>query len=341
MPVKLGPPSKELVTNIYTADPSAHVFPSDPNTIWIYPSHDRQTDIPFDDSGNQYDMTDYHILSVSFDPDAPNAVENATATEHGVSLTAADVPWVSKQMWAPDAAYHAASGKYHLYFPARDKEGRFRLGVAVGDKPQGPFVPQPEAMKGSYSIDPASFVDEDGKGYVYFGGIWGGELQCYPNVQPAEDGSDFDKSMLGPKEPSGKGVKALGARVGRLREDFLEFDEDGVMDVKILDKETGEEIDADDHERRFFEASWCHKREDGKFVFSYSTGDTHFICYAVGDSPLGPFVYEGQLLQPVVGWTNHHSTVKYKGRWYVFYHDCERSEGVSHLRSVKFREVTW
>ena len=112
-------------------------------------------------------------------------------------------------------------------------------------------------------------------------------------------------------------------------------------EIDILDTDTGEKIDADDHERRFFEASWLHKREDGKYVFSYSTGDTHFICYAVGDSPLGPFTYGGKLLEPVVGWTNHHSVVKYKGRWFIFYHDCELSEGVSHLRTVKVRELTF
>ncbi|ETN44154.1 uncharacterized protein HMPREF1541_10704 [Cyphellophora europaea CBS 101466] len=334
---KTSAPSAPLVTHIYTADPSAHVFPHIPDTIYIYPSHDRETDITFNDSGDQYDMTDYHVISTSF---APDAVTTAQGVDHGVALSAKDVPWVSKQMWAPDAAYNAQTGKYHLFFPARDKQGRFRLGVAVGDKPEGPFVPQPEPMQGSYSIDPASFVDEDGSCYVYFGGIWGGELQCYKKVQPEGEG-DFDESQIGPKEPSGKGVKALGPRVGRLREDMLEFDAEGVREIKILAPETGEEIDADDHERRFFEASWLHRREDGKYVFSYSTGDTHFICYAVGDGPLGPFTYEGKLLEPVVGWTNHHSVVKYKGRWFVFYHDCELSKGVSHLRTVRVREVTW
>lgn len=330
-------PSKPLVSDIFTADPSAHVFPHDPDTVWIYPSHDRKTDIQFNDSGDQYDMTDYHVISTSFSPDAVTA---ATGTDHGIALRAEDVPWVSKQMWAPDAAFNAATGKYHLYFPARDKKGIFRLGVAVGDRPQGPFTPRPEPMKGSYSIDPASFVDDDGSAYVYFGGIWGGELQCYRTVQPQGE-EDFDESQIGPKEPSGKGVKALGPRVGKLDKDMLEFDAEGVQEIKILAPETGEEIDADDHERRFFEASWVHKREDGKYVFSYSTGDTHFICYAVGDGPLGPFTYAGKLLEPVVGWTNHHSVVKYKGKWFIFYHDCELSEGVSHLRTVRVRELIW
>ena len=51
-----------LITNIYTADPSAHVFEG---KVYIYPSHDRETDIQFNDNGDQYDMTDYHVFSTS------------------------------------------------------------------------------------------------------------------------------------------------------------------------------------------------------------------------------------------------------------------------------------
>ena len=42
-----------------------------------------------------------------------------------------------------------------------------------------------------------------------------------------------------------------------------------------------------------------------------------------------------QALQPVLGWTNHHSIVEFGGKWYIFYHDSQRSNGVSHLRNVK------
>jgi hypothetical protein len=46
-------------------------------------------------------------------------------------------------------------------------------------------------------------------------------------------------------------------------------------------------------------------------------------------------VYKGVILEPVVGWTTHHSIVEYKGRWYLFHHDCVPSEGVTWLRSLK------
>lgn len=312
-----------LITHVYTADPSAHVFNG---RVYIYPSHDRQTDIQFNDNGDQYDMADYHVFSTPSLHPTPGDV-----TDHGVVLRMEDVPWVSKQLWAPDAAFK--NGKYFLYFPARDKEGVFRIGVAEGDKPEGPFTPDPEPINGSFSIDPASFVDDDGQAYLYFGGLWGGQLQCYQNG----NAETYDPSWQGPKERSGDGTLAQGPRVAQLTDDMHQFASE-VQEVTILAPETGEPIQGDDHDRRFFEAAWVHKK-DGKYYFSYSTGDTHFLAYAIGDSPLGPFTYAGRILEPVLGWTTHHSIVEFEGRTYLFYHDCELSKGVNHLRSVKVKEI--
>ncbi|KAE8386501.1 hypothetical protein ETB97_012323 [Aspergillus alliaceus] len=314
-----------LIKHIYTADPSAHVFN---NKLYIYPSHDRETDIQFNDNGDQYDMSDYHVFSIDS--------ISGPVTDHGVVLALPEVPWASKQLWAPDAA--TKNGKYYLYLPARDKEGIFRIGVAVADKPEGPFHSEQSFIPGSYSIDPASFVDADGKAYLYFGGIWGGQLQCWSKTTPDEDTWVFDASKQGPQEPSGAGEIALNPRVAQLTDDMLGF-ATPVRELVIQD-ENGELIKADDHERRFFEASWMHVYR-GKYYFSYSTGDTHFIAYAVGESPWGPFRYRGRILEPVLGWTTHHSIVEFGGRWWIFYHDCEISEGVNHLRNVKVREIEY
>ena len=102
--------------------------------------------------------------------------------------------------------------------------------------------------------------------------------------------------------------------------------------------EDGTPIKVEDNERRFFEASWMHKY-NGKYYFSYSTGDSHFLCYAIGDNPYGPFTYQGVLLDPVVGWTTHHSIVQYKGEWFLFYHDCVPSNDITHLRSLKVQRL--
>jgi hypothetical protein len=125
-------------------------------------------------------------------------------------------------------------------------------------------------------------------------------------------------------------------KVARLRDDMLEFDE-APKDVLIQD-ETGQPLLSGDAVRRFFEASWMHKVGD-TYYFSYSTGDTHFIVYATGKSPYGPFTYRGKVLEPVLGWTNHHSIVEFKGKWYLFYHDTQVSLGQTHLRNVKVTEL--
>ena len=127
----------------------------------------------------------------------------------------------------------------------------------------------------------------------------------------------------------------LCPQVARLTEDGLQFAE-VPRDVVILD-EAGEPLKGRDHARRFFEASWLHKHGE-LYYFSYSTGDTHYLCYATGTSPYGPFTYRGRLLEPVQGWTTHHSVVEHEGRWFLFYHDTELS-GRTHLRSAKATEI--
>jgi hypothetical protein len=306
--------SQPLVKHIYTADPSAHVFNG---KIYIYPSHDIDAGVPFDDLGSHFAMEDYHVLSM----DSPEG----DATDNGIALHVKDVPWAEKQMWAPDAA--CKNGKYYLYFPAKKADGIFQIGVAVSDSPVGPFTPQPEPMNGSYSIDPAVFVDDDGSAFMYFGGIWGGQLQSYRN-------NTYDvtyKEPL-PHEP------ALGPRMAKLTEDMLQFSEE-VKELVITD-EYGNPLLAGDNERRFFEASWMHKYK-GKYYFSYSTGDTHYLCYAMGDNPYGPFKYAGRILEPVVGWTSHHSICAFKEKWYLFYHDSSLSRGITHLRSIKVAEFIY
>ena len=303
-----------LVTNIYTADPSAHVFNG---KLYIYPSHDLEHDGEDNDDGDEYQMEDYHILSMD-DVDAP-------CVDNGEALHMRDIPWVSKQMWAPDCI--EKDGKYYLYFPARDKDLRFHLGVAVSDSPVGPFKADPDYIKGSFSIDPAVLQDDDGSAYIYFGGLWGGQLEKWQTGEFVENPA-----------PIPADAKALGPQVAKLTDDLHQFAE-APKEITILD-ENGEPIKAGDEDRRYFEGPWMHKY-NGKYYLSYSTGTTHYLVYAIGDSPMGPFTYAGRILEPVIGWTTHHSIVEYKGKWYLFYHDSSLSGGVNHRRCVKFRELKY
>jgi hypothetical protein len=312
--VKVKYLAKPLVKDIYTADPSAHVFN---NKIYIYPSHDIDAGIAENDNGDHFAMKDYHILSMDS--------IGGPVTDNGVALDIKDIPWAGRQLWAPDAAYK--NGTYYLYFPVKDKKDIFHIGVATAKTPIGPFKAEPKPMAGSYSIDPAVFTDTDGSTYMYFGGIWGGQLQRWVNGKYAND-SKTDSKM--PDAP------ATACKVAKLTANMLEFD-GAVKDIVILDS-LGKPLLTKDNNRRFFEGSWMHKY-DGKYYFTYSTGDTHFLCYAIGDSPVGPFKYKGVFMKPVQGWTTHHSIVEVKGKWYIFYHDTELS-GKTHLRNVKVTTLT-
>lgn len=306
--------ARYLVPGDYMADPAVHVFNG---KLYIYPSHDRESGIPENDNGDHFDMCDYHVFSMeSIDGEV---------TDHGVALQVKDIPWAGRQLWDCDCTYR--NGMYYLYFPLKDQTDIFRIGVAISDKPEGPFIPQPDPIRGSYSIDPAVFEDEDGKFYMYFGGLWGGQLQRYRSNKAQECGVLLEGSEA-----------ALPSLVARLSDDMLGFAEEPKA-VVILD-ENGEPLTAGDNERRFFEASWMHKY-NGKYYFSYSTGDTHRLCYAVGDNPYGPFTYQGVILTPVVGWTTHHAICEFKGKWYLFHHDTVPSGGRTWLRSLKVCELEY
>lgn len=311
--LKKKPISQPLVKHIYTADPSAHLFGG---RIYIYPSHDVEAGVKENDNGDHFDMRDYHILSMDS--------IGGKITDHGVALDKNEIPWAGRQLWAPDAAYK--NGTYYLYFPIKDKQDIFRIGVATAQTPTGPFKAEKEPIKGSYSIDPAVFKDTDGSYYMYFGGIWGGQLQHWNDHK-------YDPAA----KLKNKNEQAILPRVAKLSADMKRFTEEA-RNIQILD-ETRKPFLESNNDKRFFEAAWMHKYKR-KYYFSYSTGDTHYICYAIGNSPYGPFTYKGVVLNPVEGWTNHHSIVEIKEKWYIFYHDVQLS-GKTHLRNVKVAELRY
>ena len=303
-----------LVPDDYMADPAARVFNG---RLYVYPSHDRDTDgyLGNKDNGGEYDMVDYHVFSL-------DDVAHGDVTDHGVVLALSDIPWAHGQLWDNDVAHK--DGRYYMYFPAKDPDGIFRIGVAIASRPEGPFVPQAEPMHGSYSIDPC-VLEDDGSYYMYFGGLWGGQLQLYND-------NTYEYAPERMNMPYVTAGETIAPRVAKLSSDMLQFAEPPRA-VELLDN-AGRPFTQADKETRFFEASWMHKYK-GKYYFTYSTGDAHTICYAVGDNPYGPFTYQGVILTEVSGWTTHHSIVEFNGTWYLFYHDAGPSGGKNHLRSMK------
>ena len=92
-------PTQPLVTNIYTADPAAHVFNG---RLYIYPSHDIESGILENDNGDHFDMRDYHVLSMgSIDGEV---------TDHGVVLDLKDIPWAGRPTDLPQSPILAFPG---------------------------------------------------------------------------------------------------------------------------------------------------------------------------------------------------------------------------------------
>jgi hypothetical protein len=147
-----------LIMDQFTADPTARVFEG---RVYVYPSHDINC------GTNWFCMEDYHVFS------SENLVD---WTDHGVIVTKEKVPWVDStrySMWAPDC--YERDGKYYFYFPAiADSAVGVRgmgIGVAISDKPYGPFVPEPRPIEGVSGIDPNVFIDRDGLAYLYWAGM--------------------------------------------------------------------------------------------------------------------------------------------------------------------------
>jgi len=115
-----------LIDHLYTADPAVHVFN---DKLFIYPSHDIESGIPENDNGDHFDMRDYHVFSME--------TIDGPVKDYGVAIDVKDIPWAGRQLWDCDVAYK--DGKYFLYFPLKDKTDVFHIGVAVSDKPEGPY----------------------------------------------------------------------------------------------------------------------------------------------------------------------------------------------------------
>jgi hypothetical protein len=137
------------------ADPDVHVWDG---TVWMYCSQDRNKDTAIHKNG--YDSMDgYHVFSSK---DMINWID------HGEIFHSKDVDWgweLGGFMWAPGAA--RKDGTYYLYYPHKDKEGKWRIGVATGSSPTGPFEDIGQPLEGLGGIDPKIFIDDDGVAYIY------------------------------------------------------------------------------------------------------------------------------------------------------------------------------
>ena len=282
-----------IIRDQFTADPTARVFN---NKVYLYPSHDIKS--PVGQRQDWFCMEDYHVFSS----------ENLTDwTDHGVIVTQNKVPWVrpdSYSMWAPDCVER--NGKYYFYFPSAPKDGRgFGIGVAVADRPEGPFICEPEPIKGISGIDPCVLQASDGNAYIFWGA--GRCAKLKPNMKELADDTPKEKVKFGNREFEMYGVNCLKDLPNRQAEGPFAFEYNG----------------------------------NYYLTYPYVRENTEVLGYAMSKNPMGPYEYKGLIMPEHENgcWTNHHSIINYKGQWYLFYHQNAFSPRDDKRRSVQIDKL--
>lgn len=282
-----------VISGQFTADPTARVFN---NKVYMYPSHDI-----FPPEGTRQDwfsMEDYHVFS---------SEDLVNWQDHGVIVTQNKVPWVrpnSYSMWAPDCVYR--NGKYYFYFPsAPAKGGGFGVGVAIADNPEGPFIPEPEPIKGINGIDPCVLLASDGNAYIFWGA--GRCAKLKDNMKELADDNPKEVIKWGNREMEMVGVNCLKDLPNRQAEGPFAFEYNG----------------------------------NYYLTYPYVRENTEVLAYAMSKNPMGPYEYKGIIMAEHANgcWTNHHSIVNYKDQWYLFYHHNAYSPKDDKRRSAQIEKL--
>ncbi len=136
----------------FHADPSAHYWDG---KYWIYPSTDEAG------SESWLEMKRWHCYS---------STDLSEWRCEGEIFGLDKISWASQAAFAPDAVKWG--DKYYFFFPAQ-----FNIGVAVSDKPNGPFedalgrpLIENEEAYDILAFDPCIFIDDDNTPYLYYGG---------------------------------------------------------------------------------------------------------------------------------------------------------------------------
>ena len=283
-----------VIRDQFTADPTARVFN---DKVYLYPSHDIVP--PAGQRADWFCMEDYHVFSS----------ENLTDwTDHGVIVTQNKVPWVrpnSYSMWAPDCVER--HGKYYFYFPSTPNGAMrgFGVGVAIADRPEGPFIPEPEPIKGINGIDPCVLQASDGNAYIFWGN--GRCAKLKPNMKELADDNPKETVKWGNREMEMVGVHCLKDLPNRQAEGPFAFEANG----------------------------WYY------LTYPYVRENTEVLAYAMSKNPMGPYEYKGLIMAEHANgcWTNHHSIVNFKGQWYLFYHHNFFSPRDDKRRSVQIEKL--
>lgn len=305
-------PTNKVGDIIYTADPAAMVKDG---TVYLYTTHDEQ--VP---GTNDYRMYDYWLWT---------STDLVTWKNKGAVLRYSDFDWARGDEKTGNAYAHhvihrkddSGNSKYYFYTTVEGGqtggEFGFAIGVAVSDSPEGPFE-DPRGMPmilleetAQYkdhswrNIDPAVFIDDDGRAYLYWGNkqLWWVELE-----------SDLI----------------------HLKGEKYTLDADGTMQNRDV---SNVKINTVDTLPNFEEAPYVSKH-NGIYYLVYAAGFPESIAYATSKSATGPWKYQGVIMEPLPGTTTIHPAMfDFKGKTFLAYHNADLPGGGSYRRSVALDRV--
>jgi len=221
--------------------------------------------------------------------------------DHGAILSLDDVQWAEKWAWAPDCVER--NDKYYFYYPVE----RSKIGVAVSDSPTGPF----KDKLGKPLIDNTNQIEKMGK-------------------------EPIDPSVLIDSEQAYMYFGCREPKVVKINKDMMSVKGE-VQDLKI----NGIEDDKEHFGGFYGEAPWVFKRNETFYLlYSNGWGEKSTLVYATSKNPMGPFDFQGEVMDVVNSWTSHGSIVEFKGKSYVFYHNRDLTMN-NYRRSICFDEITF
>ncbi len=307
----------------YTADPAPVVFSDDPDTLWVYTSHDE--DQGHGQSIGGYNMKDYKCFSTE---DMVNWTYHGTPVGHQTFSTWSEP---DGSAWAQQVVER--NGKYYCYAPIFHDTKAWCIGVAVSDSPTGPFVDaidKPLYDAGWSGIDPTVFVDDDGQAYMYWGNP---TLYC---AKLNEDMVSLGRFTRDEVDPTWATVRSDGT---------LEMN----MTVEAFGY-GGNKDDDPDIDPAYQEGPWFFKRGETYYMVypSIVDGSGESMSYSTSPGPIGPWTYGGVILDTTKQgeprfncYTIHGGTIDFKGHSYLFYHNGGLPDGGTYKRSIAVEEFTW
>ncbi|MCG8509181.1 MAG: family 43 glycosylhydrolase, partial [Rhodospirillales bacterium] len=207
----------------------------------------------------------------------------------GVILDFKDLRWANARAWAPCIA--AKNGKYYFYYSAEQQ-----IGVAVADKPTGPFkdpLGKPLIPRGAHQcqvIDPMVFVDDDGSAFLYFG-------QGHCNVV-------------------------------KLNDDMISFDSTAVQRITPEGYNEGAFMLK---RKGLYYLMWSsHDTRDPRYCVHYATGPSPTGPFTPAKN--NPILKQKSIVKAA----GHHSVVQAPGKdeWYVAYHRFRIPDGNGYNRET-------